>query len=350
MARSQAPAPHSHGSKALAIGAGVVLLTALAGCTPADPATSPTTPATSAATETAAPTTTAAATPTSVAAAGALNCSNVVADARFTDPSVIGIDVAEGWGLNEQIIVTGGDLTLDFRGDTDASLDTPIETGVSCVARGGELEATQTCAFARMPAGHRAAIEAWADGLGLERVTTASGASHWQLDDDGGHGSTTAVTVGDDWVAYISGSLRADFSDAFTGELRDVDANDAIAEGAKVETCSMFFEPMTATGALPPITMNFGPFTAQRNATEQFATDWVDGSTTDFHCNGIVWQPGGTDAVPTGEPVASNDECELYEVGTDSYVAVRPDACIAEITAPLDYAAQVVPPKFRDGA
>lgn len=331
----------------LALGTSAMLLATLTACAP-DASPAPTesiaTPATtSPATVEPSPT------PTDTADALEMNCSSVVVDNRFT-----ATDDAPAWGLKEQVAMDGGMVTPIVRTADHGDISITIDRGVSCLASGMGQEAFESWTYVEFDSSQNAALEAWTETFSQTWQTVTPDIKGFLGDPDPrATYSRPFIVIGDGWLAQGAGSRWETALTAFSGELRSVDSNDAVSETAMTLSCSMFFAPYVDGSGKPPTPIyspGFQHLAPTSGDDFRFVTlpdvSNMPESYANVYCDGILWFEGDPETQVPDEPTSRNDECVLYERGPDSFTAIC-GAGWAEITAPLEFAAQVLSPKFR---
>lgn len=320
----------------------------LAGCasdSPADPnADSTTDPAAGATPDpTTGPSTDATEPPTDAAAS--ISCPGLMAnDVGFQ------VDLGfPGWGLKEQVAVTGGTFAIDPYAGTP---EYEIDRGMSCSIYGENTEAGIMFDYIELPGGTDALAQELYDSRYEAMDENEFGATyHRNAEDQGvGHGFERFALLGDDWAIVGVSALDHDTNMAvFTGEFRDVDPNDYLSDEMGSLGCSMFLgeQKESAPETQVPI-LQSDSLSVLRGGDNALVTNRdYDSPNSDVYCEQITWHEGETAPADLGAPIASTPECEIYQRGERDYVADCGDAGYAEVAASDRTATQVRAPAFR---
>ncbi|MGO1544657.1 MAG: hypothetical protein ACTHXA_10000 [Gulosibacter sp.] len=275
---------------------------------------------------------------------GELNCASILPNDELL--AMAGPDL----GLTEQVAVTDRAYEISL---PDTSVTITADRGLSCEILDSASDTITTFEYVEFSPEDGESIDNVGQTLS-EPTTTEAGAELFHREFEAPDASSQSLIKGDGWLLIITGDLSADDATLqdFNAQLREEDANDHVAN--TTASCSMFFEPLES-GQEPAFGVERSGFDGLYQLDQPLATGAAEGDYT-HACDGIEWQPGEPteDAVPDGEPIASNERCEVYEVasqGSDAeseYVSVC-DTGTATISGVVssEVASQVLPPEFR---
>lgn len=292
-------------------------------------------------TETAAPETTDSA---EVSPATTLSCPGVMADDAAFHSSM------SGWGLKEQVAVTGGTFQLDNTGATGTA--TPIDRGLSCSIYGNNYEAGVLYTYVETSASFDDFI-ADLDASNYTLVDTPTpNVDFYRIEgsESEGHGFDHFAAIGDGWAVVGWSALDRDLNATlFTGEFRDVDPNDYASSEQGTLGCSMFLGEQLEDDAATQVPVLQESHLSLLRGGENALTTNRDPNSSNFDvvCDQIVWHEGEVAPDAPGDAIASTPECNIYQRGERDYLADCGEAGYAEIAASDLTATQVRNPAFR---
>lgn len=292
-------------------------------------------------TQTAAPETTDAA---ETAPVSTLSCPGVMAHDAAFDLSM------PGWGLKEQVAVTGGTFQLDKTGATGTA--TPIDRGLSCSIYGSDYEVGVLYSYVETSDSFDAFIaDLEANNYTLTDTPTPNVAFYRvEGSESEGHGFDHFAAIGDGWAVVGWSALDRELNATlFTGEYRDVDPNDYVSSEQATLGCSMFLGEQLETDATTQVPILQESHLSLLRGGENALTTNRDPYSTNFDvlCDQVVWHEGEVAPDAPGDAIASTPECEIYQRGERDYLADCGDAGYAEVAASDLTATQVRTPAFR---
>ncbi|UQN14436.1 hypothetical protein [Gulosibacter sp. ACHW.36C] len=255
-----------------------------------------------------------------------------------------------GWGLKEQVAVTGGTFQLDRSGATGTA--TPIDRGMSCEIYGTDYEVGVMYTYVETTASFDELLADLAANNYVLADTGQSEADFYRLEgsENEGHGFDHFAVIGDGWAIAGWSALDHEINSAiFTGEFRVVDPNEYVSTEQGTLGCSMFLgerrEDDPATQVPTTFESHLSMLRGDSNAL--MTSRDMNSPNLDVICDQIVWHEGEVAPETPGDAIASTPECEIYQRGDRDYIADCGDAGYAEVAASDLTATQVRTPAIR---
>jgi hypothetical protein len=255
-----------------------------------------------------------------------------------------------GWGLKEQVAVTGGEFQLDPTGASGAT--TPVDRGLSCSIYGADYEVGVTFSYFETSERFDGLIaDLEANGYALVDTETDR-ADFYRLEEspEVGHGFDQFAVIGSGWAVVGWSALDHDLTPSlFTGQFHDVDPNDYLASDQGTLGCSMFLGEQRSDDPATQVPIAEAHQLSVLRGGDRALTTNRDHESENFDvlCDQIVWHEAESAPESSGDAIATTPECEIFQRGERDFIADCGDAGYAEVAASELTATQVRTPAFR---
>ncbi|MFD2674599.1 hypothetical protein [Gulosibacter bifidus] len=286
-----------------------------------------------------------------------INCASI-----FEKKGIFENESQAGWGLKHQVAVTGGEFDLPIPGhlvsdetghpvptDQRPTVDPiAVDRAMECSIYGESPEVSVHYWYVKPTDFDADEFESMIQSDLEMQGSRLNGFSSMKR--DGNSGRLAWAYIGDDYFIWGDSNIPDETpAAAIDGEFEPADPMEYLTEDAVTQSCSMFFANPSEhgisfghEGKLSKITGGDTVLTTNRDFEDEYEN---------VICDQIKWHDGPlsdapADQQPTGKPVATNEECRIYEV-EEGFLSECGDAGYGISTESQEVAELILPPKFR---